>query len=68
MNGAKNFLMSRTIWGIGLTVIGLILNGMGYTFTDADQHGIMDAVANILDAVGPILATYGRVVATKKIA
>lgn len=63
----KGIFASKTVWG---GIVALLAGGaaiFGYTFSEADQATLTEAVAGIASAVGGIIAIYGRVTATKAI-
>ena len=68
MDDVKSFLQSRTVWSGILVLASIVLQKYGYTFTDADQTGIVDAVSKVGETLGALGTIYFRVKATKAIA
>lgn len=67
MNDAKSIWASKTIWGLIITLICLLMSVAGHPATDA-QKTDLGQVAEVAGAlVGIALAGVGRVTATKRI-
>jgi hypothetical protein len=64
MNEYKNILCSKTIWGIGLTFIGLLGSKLGMPITEGETESIL---TSLLQIIGMLFAIYGRVTASKKL-
>lgn len=62
MEGVKNFLQSKTIWGAIFVVLATVAQAMHIDFGDAS--GWTEAFVQLF---GAGLAVYGRIVAVKKI-
>lgn len=67
MTGYKGFLVSKGVWGAIIALIGAAAGGLGYSVSDADLQGAVEAVSSIVTALGALLALYGRITATKQI-
>lgn len=63
MEATKNFLTSKSIWG----VIILILSAIGFPVPEGFEASAIDLVNSIFIAIGGALAIYGRVKAEKKL-
>ncbi len=63
----KNFLSSKTIQGILITVLPIILPLIGISFSADDGAVLSQNIDAIISAVGAIWATYGRIVASGSI-
>ena len=62
MEGVKNALTSKAIWG---SVISMVAIGLGFMKIDlGDQTALVETVVSLF---GAIFAIYGRIVAVKKI-
>jgi len=67
MQGTKNILESKTIWG-GIVVILAAAIGLGhYTISPEDQARLTELLTNGAAVLGGILAIYGRIVASKEV-
>ena len=62
----KPFWKSKTVWGVGLTVVGGVLSQVGVSvpWTEAETDTI---AGNIVTVVGAILAIVGRFKAGAKL-
>lgn len=69
MLGAKNYLLSKTLWGLLITLIGTILEKYGYKISEEDSaflsSSIVDFMSVLLTFGGIIIAAIGRIRATK---
>ncbi len=64
MDDWKGLLLSKTVWGVILMIIGIFAK----PYADAlDPDSIVGMFDLVFQAVGAILAIYGRLVAVKKI-
>ncbi len=61
MDDCKNFLTSKTIWGLIITVAGMLLKKYGFDIN------VPDLTAEVVEAVGIVIAIYGRIKASKSI-
>lgn len=68
MDGVKSILMSKTIWGVIVSIVGKLAALAGYTITEGDEQELVALVGLLASAVGDAYAVYGRVKATKAIA
>lgn len=62
MDDTKNMLQSKTVWGVVLSVAGIIASQMHIDIGDASGW-----VETITALIGAGLALYGRVKAVKRI-
>lgn len=62
MDGIKNFLMSKTIWGALVAAIGAFMSASGFETTSLNGFD-----GELVTLFGSIFAMYGRVKAVKKI-
>jgi hypothetical protein len=62
MEDTKNILLSKTVWGVFLSIVGVILNAMGF-----DSTGLNGAEGDIVVLAGAALSFYGRITAVKKL-
>ena len=62
MAESKNLLLSKSFWGVLMSVVATVATMLHFNFGDAD--GWANAV---LGLIGSALALYGRIVAVKKI-
>ncbi len=60
----KNFLASKTIQGIFITVLPIILPLIGISFSAEDGAMLSQNIDAIISALGAIYAFYGRMKAT----
>jgi len=58
----KSFLLSKTMWGIAISFVGLVLTQLGF---DTTMLNGLDG--EIVSFLGLALAGYGRIVAVKKL-
>jgi hypothetical protein len=60
----KNPFQSKTIWGLVITLIGILANKFKLPVDKAELHGLVDFLAlhweDILEVVGILLAAWGR--------
>jgi hypothetical protein len=67
MDGIKNLLASKTVWG-GLAALAAGIVGLfGYSVSPADSAQAIELGTGLASAVGGLVAIVGRVVASKKI-
>ena len=64
MNEAKSLLLSKTFWGIVLTVVGFFAKDYANAL---DPDSIVSMFDAVLVAVGAVLAVYGRIKAVKSV-
>jgi len=62
MEETKNILLSRTIWGAAIAVVGAIMSAIGF-----DSSALSGMDGEIVTLIGGAIAAYGRVKAVKKI-
>ena len=62
MEETKNILLSRTICGAAIAVVGAIMSAMGF-----DSSALNGMDGEIVTLIGGAIAAYGRVKAVKKI-
>jgi len=64
---SKPWYCSKTVWGVLLAAVGLVLSAfhMQVTFDDQAAASVADAVGKVAEGVGILVALYGRAV-TKK--
>jgi len=67
MQGTKNILESKTIWGGMVAVLAAVIGLGHYTISPADQAGLTDLLTNGAAVIGGMLAVYGRIVASKEV-
>lgn len=67
MDGIKNVLASKTVWGAALAVAGALAGIFHVNFGPADQAAAADAISALISAAGGLIAIWGRITATKKI-
>lgn len=70
MDYAKQWYLSKTIWGSIAVIAGLALGSLGVDASD--QLGtlpdtIIKAISAVMELAGALLAIYGRVKATTKV-
>lgn len=63
----KFFLLSKTIIGIIVAALPVLLPQLGISFTAEDGIFITEAWDGIVQAAGLVLAAYGRFKAEKKL-
>lgn len=64
MEQTKNFLKSKSIWGLILIVLGMILPKLGITVEETQLEEIL---TSLLTVVGFVLSIIGRFTADKKL-
>jgi len=62
MEDVKSFLLSKTLWGVIVSFVGLILTQLGF-----DTTMLAGLDGEIVSVIGLVLATYGRFKAVKKL-
>lgn len=62
MDSAKNFLFSKTIWGIIIMFVGKLFPKLGITDENSGA-----TVATVLEVLGGLLAVIGRFTAKREI-
>jgi hypothetical protein len=67
MEDAKQWYLSKTVWGGLLAMAASALQLKGWQLAASDQSALADFIVSILGAAGGILAVYGRVTATTAI-
>jgi len=67
MDGMKDILMSKGVWGGIIAMAAGLLGLLGYRVVPADAELLVEALVGVAAAVGGIIAIVGRVVASKKI-
>jgi hypothetical protein len=69
MLGAKNYLLSKTLWGLLITLTGTILEKYGYKISEDESAFLSSAIVDFMSVLftfgGLILAAIGRIKATK---
>jgi len=61
MNDAKNFLLSKTIWGVLISLAGVAMSKFGLTpFDEATSQAL---AGEIVTLVGAVVAVIGRITA-----
>lgn len=63
----KSVFQSKTVWSCLFVLAAMGLHALGFTFNDADQAALSDAVLKGVEVVGTIAAIIFRVKATKVI-
>lgn len=61
----KYYLKSKTIWGIIVMILPVLLPLLGVSLGADDTALITDAGDKVMIAIGAVLATYGRIKATE---
>ena len=56
----KNFLQSKTLWGIIMSAVPLVSQVTGVEISDTETQSIAGAIPEIIGAVGVLLAIIGR--------
>lgn len=64
MNDTKSLLLSKTFWGVIITLVGQFLPHLGIHLADSDTDMIADQLVSL---AGAGLAIFGRVTASKAI-
>jgi hypothetical protein len=64
MEDSKKWYTSKTVIGIVVTAVSILLKATGVTIGDAD---ITMLITSLFQVVGLALALYGRIVAEKKL-
>ncbi len=65
MNDPKSFLLSKTLWGVVISMVAMIAPQLGLSpFSEGDVAGLTE---NIVAFLGAALAIYGRITAKKRI-
>lgn len=64
MSFIANLVSSKTIWGIIVSLIGIIIDKLGWGISSAEVNQVIDL---IIQLGGLIFAFYGRIVAKKPI-
>ena len=67
MEDAKQWFMSKTIWGALLALGASVAQMAGVHVGIADQSAIGNSAVSIAGAVGSLVAVYGRVTANSAI-
>ena len=62
----KSFLKSRTLWGLIISGLGMILSRWGFDL-DANKDVLIDVVLQGMEFGGLAIAAWGRVAASKKV-
>ena len=62
MTDTKGILQSKTFFGLGLSLVGLIMQQFGY-----DATSLIGSEDLILQVAGLAVAGYGRIKAVKKV-
>lgn len=65
MNETKSILLSKTVWGVIIGVLGILLPKFGLMPLDDAAADML--AGEIVSAIGALLAIYGRIKAVKKI-
>lgn len=63
----KNFLKSKTLIGVVMSVLPALLPAVGISFGPDDMSLVSDSIDKIIQAVGAVMAIYGRFVAKKSL-
>jgi len=63
MNDAKSFLLSKTIWGVVITLFGVVMSNFGWT--PFDEVTSQELAGQVVSVLGGILAVAGRVKASR---
>lgn len=63
----KNAVLSKTIWGILITVIPPIAIFFDVAITAGDVTAVEAALAGMFSSIGAILGIYGRVKADSRV-
>ena len=65
MNDPKSFLLSKTLWGVVISMVAMFAPKLGFSpFSEGDVAGLTE---NIVALLGAALAIFGRITAKKKI-
>ena len=64
MHDTKNILLSKTVWGVVLTLVAVFLPKLGYSLDEATGAGFVDEIVVLLTAA---FAIYGRVKAVTRV-
>jgi hypothetical protein len=67
MDEVKGFLTSRTMWGLIVTGIALLLRVFGFDVSSEEQSILVNTALDIVSLSGVLFAAYGRIKATKTI-
>lgn len=71
MEEYKSLLGSKTVWGVIVMALGLVLGRLGFSLDAETQAQLVNdfvgMVPTVTQVVGAFIAIYGRIVATKKI-
>ncbi|MBV2182968.1 MAG: hypothetical protein KUL88_00280 [Rhizobium sp.] len=67
MLDAKQWYLSKTVWGALIAMAAPLLRHAGVEMGLAEQADLADALATLAGAFGGVLAIYGRVRATRSI-
>ena len=69
MNDVKSLFASKTLWGVLITALPVVLNLFGYQIADASAFtaGSEELTNEIVTLIGVGIAVYGRIVATKQL-
>lgn len=67
MDDIKNFLASKTIWGIVIMLAPLIARATGLDFSNENVEGLQSLLDEGLQLVGAAIALFGRITARSKI-
>jgi len=62
----KNFLTSKTIWGLAITLLFAVLDTMGISIGITEPEAV-DLVNKIGEVVGLVIAAIGRFTAKKSL-
>jgi len=61
MNEAKHFLMSKTIWGVLISLAGVVMSKFG--LTPFDEATAQTLAGEIVSMIGAVVVVIGRITA-----
>jgi len=67
MNDVKSFLASKTIWGVGISMLAQLAGRWGYEISPELQGQAIDLILQGVALAGAALAIWGRITASRKI-
>ena len=67
MNEAKNWYLSKTIWGGAVAILSSCGNLVGIDIVVEEQAELVDALTALAAAAGGLVAIYGRISARQSL-
>ena len=64
MNETKSFLLSKTLWGVAIAVIGAWAQAKGVSIAPETLGQLDQLIGALVSTAGAIIAVFGRVFAS----